>query len=270
MLCSAYRRHPLQQVAYGAPVGFSGACEAGPGFEAKYCNNKVVGARFYLDGFLSRHKLDAHEFRSPRDAAGHGTHVATTIAGNAVDASLFGTKVATVKGLAPRARVAIYKACWVEPDQVAPTCATSDLARAIDDAVADGVDIINYSLGSNQNDITEPDGLALLSAFDAGVLAVVAAGNDGPSFGTITSPSSAPWVMTVAASSQTGTAFSDAISITAPASLVGNVEMREASFTPMLTVKSPIEAPLIAAADSTPTASSTGSTARRVPDADER
>ena len=259
MLCSSYRRHPLQQAAYNAPTGFSGACQAGPGFEAKYCNNKVVGARFYVDGFLSRHKLDPHEFRSPRDAAGHGTHVATTIAGNAVDAYLFGTKVATVKGLAPRARVAIYKACWVEPGQVLATCATSDLARAVDDAVADGVDIINYSLGSDQNDITEPDGLALLNAFDAGVLAVVAAGNDGPDYGTITSPSSAPWVMTVAASSQTGTAFSDAISITAPTSVAGSVEMREASFTPMLTVKSPIEAPLIAAVDSTPTKSSTGS-----------
>jgi subtilisin family serine protease len=259
MLCSSFRRHPVQQASYGAPVGFSGACQAGPGFDTKNCNNKVVGARFYVDGFLTRHKLDAHEFRSPRDAAGHGTHVATTIAGNSVDAFLFGTKVATVKGIAPRARVAIYKACWTEPDQVAPTCATSDLARAVDDAVADGVDIINYSLGSNQNDITEPDGLALLNAFDAGVLAVVAAGNDGPDYGTITSPSSAPWVMTVGASTQTGTAFSPAISITAPTSLVGNVEMREASFTPALSVKSPIEAPLVAAVDSTPTRSATGS-----------
>jgi subtilisin family serine protease len=259
MLCSSYRRHPVQEVVYNAPVGFTGACQAGPGFDAKYCNNKVVGARFYVDGFLAKHQLDPHEFRSPRDAAGHGTHVSTTIAGNAVDAYLFGTKVPTVKGLAPRARIAVYKACWIEPGQVAPTCATSDLTRAIDDAVADGVDLINYSLGGNQNDISQPDGLALLNAFDAGVLAVVAAGNDGPNYGTITSPSSAPWVMTVAASSQTGTAFSDAIAITAPASLVGNVEMREASFTPALTVKSPIEAPLIAAVDSTPTASGTGS-----------
>jgi subtilisin family serine protease len=259
MLCSSYRRHPLKQVVYSPPVGFTGACEAGPGFEAKYCNNKVVGARYYIDGFLARHKLDSHEFRSPRDAAGHGTHVATTIAGNSVDAYLFGTKVAKVQGLAPRARVAIYKACWVEPDQVSPTCATSDLARAIDDAVADGVDLINYSLGSNQNDFTEPDGLALLNAFDAGVLAVVAAGNDGPDFATITSPSSAPWVMTVAASSQTGTVFSDAIAVTAPASLVGDIEMREASFTPALTVKAPVEAPLIAAVDSSLTIGSSGS-----------
>src|SRR4029077_9447564 len=102
--------------------------------------------------------------------------------------------------------------------------------------------IINYSLGSNQNDITEPDGLALLNAFDAGVLAVVAAGNDGPNYGTITSPSSAPWVMSVAASSHAGTAFSYPIWSRAPTSLVGDIEMREASFTPAITVKSPIEA----------------------------
>ena len=61
MLCSSYRRHPLQQVVYNAPVGFSGTCQAGPGFEAKYCNNKVVGARFYVDGFLARHKLKQSE-----------------------------------------------------------------------------------------------------------------------------------------------------------------------------------------------------------------
>jgi hypothetical protein len=65
--------------------------------------------------------------------------------------------------------------------------------------------------------------------------------------------------MTVAASSQTGTAFSDAISITAPTTLAGAVEMREASFTPPITAKSPIEAPLIAAVDSTPASSGTGS-----------
>src|SRR5215831_16935507 len=162
MLCSTYRRHPLQQTAYTPPVGFSGACQAGPGFEAKYCNNKVVGARFYVDGFLARHTLDPHEFRSPRDAAGHGTHVTTTIAGNSVDAFLFGTKVAKVQGLAPRARVAIYKACWIEPGGADPTCSTADVARAVDDAVADGVDLINYSLGTTLTDLTAADGIALL------------------------------------------------------------------------------------------------------------
>jgi len=244
-LCSSYNRHPLKQVVYTPPTGFSGKCEAGQGFAPGACNNKVVGARFYVDGFLERHELDPHEFRSPRDAAGHGTHVATTIAGNSVDASLFGTKVARVSGLAPRARIAIYKACWMEPGGDEPTCSTSDLARAVDDAVADGVDIINYSLGTTLTDLAAPDGLALLNAFDAGVLTVVAAGNDGPDYGTITAPSSAPWVLTVGASSQTGTVFDDAISIVSPASVAGTISMREASFTPALTSKSPVQQTLV-------------------------
>ena len=244
-LCSGYNRHPLKQVVYAPPVGFSGKCETGPGFAPGACNNKVVGARFYVDGFLERHQLDPREFRSPRDAAGHGTHVATTIAGNSVDAFLYGTKVARVAGLAPRARVAIYKACWMEPGGGEPTCSTSDLARAVDDAVADGVDLINYSLGTTLTDLTEPDGLALLNAFDAGVLTVVAAGNDGPSYGTITAPSSAPWVLTVGASTQTGTVFDDALAIVSPASVAGMISMREASFTPALTSKSPLQAALV-------------------------
>jgi subtilisin family serine protease len=244
-LCAPYRNDPPTQLVYDPPIGFTGACQAGPGFEPTDCDNKVVGARFYIDGFLSRNELDPREFRSPRDADGHGTHVATTIAGNAVDAFLFGTRVGRIAGIAPRARVAVYKACWIKPGETRATCATSDLARAVDDAVADGVDIINYSLGSLETDLRAPDDLALLNAFDAGVLTVVAAGNDGPELDTIGSPSSAPWVMTVGASTQSGTVFDEAISVTAPADIVGEVLMREASFTPKLTSEEPIEEELV-------------------------
>jgi subtilisin family serine protease len=259
-LCAGYNHHPSKQVVYSPPIGFGGKCETGQGFAPGACNNKVVGARFYVDGFLQRHTLDPHEFRSPRDAAGHGTHVATTIAGNSVDAFLFGTKVARVMGLAPRARVAIYKACWIEAGGLAPTCTTSDVARAVDDAVADGVDLINYSLGTTLTDLTAPDGLALLNAFDAGVLTMVAAGNDGPDYGTITAPSSAPWVLAVGASTQTGTVFDDAIAVTAPTTVAGPVEMREASFTPALTSKSPIEQQLVLAVDAPTKSNGTNST----------
>ena len=81
--------------------------------------------------------------------------------------------------------------------------------RAIDDAVADGVDLINYSVGSLETELDAPDDLALLDALDAGVLTVVAAGNDGPELDTIGSPSSAPWVLTTAASTQDGEFFDD-------------------------------------------------------------
>jgi subtilisin family serine protease len=154
-----------------------------------------------------------------------------------------------VSGIAPRARVAIYKACWLRPGDARATCATSDLARAIDDAVADGVDIINYSLGSLETDLTAPDDMALLNAVDAGILTVVAAGNDGPELDTIGSPSSAPWVLTAAASTQSGELFDEAIEITAPDDLAGAVSMREASFTPELSRDDPIEEALVTADD---------------------
>jgi subtilisin family serine protease len=248
-LCTPYRRNPPTALVYDPPIGFTGACQAGEGFEPSHCNNKVVGARFYIDGFLSRHELDPGEFRSPKDVDGHGTHIATIIAGNTVDAELLGTRVARVGGIAPRARVAIYKACWLKPGDARGTCATSDLVRAIDDAVADGVDLINYSVGSLETDLDAPDDLALLDALDAGVLTVVAAGNDGPDLDTIGSPSSAPWVLTTAASTQDGEFFDDGIEITAPADLAEAIVMREAFFTPPLTREDPIEERLIAADD---------------------
>jgi hypothetical protein len=65
--------------------------------------------------------------------------------------------------MAPRAHVAAYKACWLEPGELRGTCSTADLTQAIEDAVADGVDIINYSVGSD-DDIVDADDLALLAA----------------------------------------------------------------------------------------------------------
>jgi subtilisin family serine protease len=245
LLCTSYRRNPPTELVYDPPVEFRGVCQTGEGFGPSACNNKIVGARFYIDGFLFRHDLDPGEFRSPKDADGHGTHIATIIAGNPVSAQLFGTRVARIAGVAPRARIAVYKACWLKPGDLRATCATSDLARAIDDAVADGVDIINYSLGSLETNLTDPDDMALLNAFDAGVLSVVAAGNDGPELTTIGSPSSAPWVLTVAASTQTGELFDEAIEITEPPTLAGAVSMREASFTPALSSDEPIEESLV-------------------------
>lgn len=248
-LCSSYRRNPPTARVYEAPIGFTGTCQAGEEFPPDACDNKIVGARFYVDGFLARYELDPDEFASPKDADGHGTHIATIIAGNYVDASLLGTRIARISGIAPRARIAVYKACWLRPDDRRATCATSDLVRAIDDAVADGVDLINYSIGSLDTELDAPDDLALLDALDAGVLSIVAAGNDGPAPGTIGSPSSAPWVLTTGASTQTGQFFADGVEITAPADLAKAIVMREASFTPPLTRDEPIEGRLVTVDD---------------------
>ena len=186
-----------------------------------------------------------NEFMSPRDVDGHGTHIASTAAGNEVRAVLAGTDVDRINGIAPRARVAVYKACWLEPGQVRGSCATSDLQRAIEDAVADGVDIINYSVGNIDISLDDPDDLALLAASDAGVLSVVAAGNDGPSEATMFSPAGAPWVLTVGASSRTGEKFEEAMRVNAPGNLAANYAAREASFTPALKEVGPITAELV-------------------------
>ncbi len=243
-LCSSVKRNPPTSLSYDAPVGFTGICQSGEGFAESTCNNKLIGARYYLDGFLARNELDPGEFISPKDADGHGTHIASTAAGNSVTAQLFGTRLGQIAGIAPRARIAVYKACWLKPGETRASCSTADLTRAIDDAVADGVDIINYSVGSLETDLDAPDDLALLNALEAGVFSAVAAGNDGPNSGTIGSPSGAPWVLTVGASTQSGGRFEEAIGVTAPERLVQLVTMKEASFTPRLRDRDPVEGEL--------------------------
>ena len=247
-LCRRFRNRD-DIVTYEAPAGWSGRCETGDNFTEDLCNNKIIGARYYLDGFLERYNLDENEFVSPRDADGHGTHIASTAAGNEVRASLGGADVDRINGVAPRARIAVYKACWLEPGQLRGSCSTSDLQRAIEDAVADGVDIINYSVGNTDISINDPDDIALLAASDAGVLSVVAAGNDGPSPGTILSPSGAPWVLTVGGSSRTGEKFEEAMRINSPPSVAADYVAREASFTPALIDEGPITAELVLADD---------------------
>jgi subtilisin family serine protease len=247
-LCKRFDKPRLTR-AYDEPEGWNGRCKTGEGFPASACNHKLIGARFYDEGFRALYDLDANEFVSPKDADGHGTHIASVAAGNPVKAAIGGTTVADVSGIAPRARVAVYKACWLEPGATRATCAMSDLQRAIEDAVADGVDIINYSIGATDGGPTDPDSLALLEASDAGILAVVAAGNGGPGASTIDSPGSAPWVLTVAASSRTGRRFDEALRVTSPASAAGDFTMKEAAFTPALRATGEVKGLLVLAAD---------------------
>ncbi len=260
-LCRRYRRAE-DRIVYEPPEDWNGICQLGEAFEAEDCNNKLIGARWFIEGAESTGLLDSGEIRSARDVDGHGTHTATTAAGNRVSASLYGTLVGTVEGMAPRARVAAYKACWLRPGDQRASCNSSDLARAIDAAVGDGVDIINYSVGSSMREISAPDDLALLAAAKAGVFTVVAAGNEGPNLATIGSPAGGPWVVTAAASTRDGATSVEAMQINAPAAIAGKYAVLEASFTPPLSDVDPIEAQLILVDDGDTTLSdgSTGTT----------
>ncbi len=243
-LCGRYRRAPDVPV-FAEPEAWNGTCETGERFEETDCNNKLIGARWFIDGALESGPIDDGEIRSARDVDGHGTHTATTAAGNRSSASIFGTAIGDIEGIAPKARVAAYKACWLRPGATRASCNTSDLVDAIDAAVADGVDIISYSIGSSLRRVTAPDDVALLAASKAGVLSVVAAGNEGPNLGTIGSPAGGPWVITAAASSRDGESSVEALQITEPPGLAGKYATKEANFTPPLQDSDPIEGLLV-------------------------
>jgi subtilisin family serine protease len=200
---------------YGpAPDGWHGTCDAGEQFSKKDCNNKLIGARFFRLG-AGAATVIPDDYLSPRDRDGHGTHTASTAGGNAnVQASIFGVDRGTVNGIAPRARIAAYKVCWNDAG-----CYLSDIVKAIDFAVADGVDVINYSIGGGPRLLTS-DTVAFLFAADAGVFVATSAGNSGPGAGSVGGPANVPWITAVGASTQDRT-FQGAVELGSGASYAG-------------------------------------------------
>ncbi len=159
------------------------------------CNNKLIGARDMR--FLYETFIGSETYATARDYDGHGSHTASTAAGNPdIEASIFGREFGEVSGIAPDAQIVAYSACGNLG------CFGGDTASAIDQAVADGVDVINFSIGSDTPGLLGPDDIAFLFAANAGVFVATSAGNAGPGAGTVGDPASVPWVTTVGASTQ--------------------------------------------------------------------
>lgn len=186
--------------SYDPPANGPYPCEFGnttwnPADTPFTCNNKLVGAYEFLDTYKMLVGLTPEEFDSARDDDGHGTHTATTAAGNAgVNATIAGSDLGTISGVAPRAQVIAYKVCGAEG------CFSSDSVAAIEQAILDGVDVINYSISGGINPYTDIVSLAFLRAYDNGIFVAKSAGNDGPDPDSVAGRS--PWVTTVGASSQ--------------------------------------------------------------------
>jgi hypothetical protein len=201
-----------------APVTFKGVCVSGEGFDpAKHCNNKLIGAQYFNAGFkASGRTLNWSDYISPRDSnigtngtstghGGHGDHTASTAAGNANNpVTMGGAYMGLASGMAPRARVSSYKVCWTydntaEPDGTNATnsCYNTDSIAAIDAAVKDGVNVINYSISGSQTSSADPVELAFYRASLANVFVAASAGNSGPANAVA---HISPWLTTVAAS----------------------------------------------------------------------
>ena len=175
-----------------------GVCDAGAE-EPIACTNKIIGARYYGADFGNT--VIPEEFVGPRDYNGHGSHTASTAAGaNGVTAVINGGVVGQASGMAPAARLAIYKVLWETADHTSGSGTTAGIVAAIDDAVSHGVDVINYSISGSSQYIVSPDELAFFSAAQAGVFISASAGNSGDTVGASSVAHNAPWEMTVAAS----------------------------------------------------------------------
>ncbi len=181
---------------------FTGVCQTGEQFEADDCNTKVIGARYYLEGFGEENigGADIGEYVSPRDGDGHGSHTASTAAGNfGVETTVGEADFGPISGVAPAAKISAYKVCWTAPNPENDGCANSDILAAINQAVKDNVDVINFSIGGSPAETTvSPTDQAFLGAAAAGIFVSASAGNAGP--GSSTLDNASPWITTVAAS----------------------------------------------------------------------
>ncbi|MCD9640303.1 Subtilisin-like protease sbt3 [Datura stramonium] len=174
------------------PKRWKGICKAGTQFNASMCNRKLIGANYFNKGILANDPTVNISMNSARDTDGHGTHVASIAAGNfAKGVSFFGYAPGTARGVAPRARLAVYKFSFNEGTF------TSDLIAAMDQAVADGVDMISISYGYRFIPLYEDSiSIASFGAMMKGVLVSASAGNRGPGIGSLNNGS--PWILCVA------------------------------------------------------------------------
>lgn len=182
---------------------FIGECQTGEDFDGSACNSKVLAAHYFAEDFIAyvpEDKRSPIEKISPVDVGSHGTHTGSTAVGNAnVETFVDGRSFGLTSGIAPAAKLSVYKVCWEDTDPNTGGCYSSASVAAINQAIYDGVDVLNYSISGSTTTTTDPVSLAFLSAASAGIFVAASAGNSGPTASTVNH--GAPWVTTVAASS---------------------------------------------------------------------
>ncbi len=162
------------------------------------CNDKLIGVYDFVEDNPDTEVVE--ENNNGRDNTDHGSHVAGIAAGNPISGLSIGGEPLVLSGVAPNANIISYRACFLgDPDDVDDDgCQGSALLDAIDQAITDGVDVINYSIGSSPfSPWLAPTAEAFLNAYLAGIFVASSAGNDGPVSGTVGNPAMAPWIVAV-------------------------------------------------------------------------
>ncbi len=190
--------HPFfNPTGFSYPPGFP-KCDAAdstshtPDQDCEYVSPKVIVAKVFYNK-NHQQNLDAQAIQD------HGTHTAGIAAGiydPTLNAVVNGVNIDDMSGIAPGAWLGNYN---VFPGGVLDA-RSEDILNAVDAAVADGMDVLNLSLGGSYHGNNDLLAIGLDNAADAGVVVAVAAGNSGPGQGTVESPGRARKVITVAAS----------------------------------------------------------------------
>lgn len=155
-----------------------------PNADLGRCNDKLIGMYDFTTTSATR---------SATDLGGHGSHTASTVAGNQWQAP-FGGGTFTISGVAPHANVVAFRVCTTG-------CSSTASSQSVNQAVADGVvDVINYSISGGTSPWGDTASIAFRNAVGAGIFIAASAGNDGPVAGSVNHVE--PWVETVAASTK--------------------------------------------------------------------
>ena len=179
---------------------YLGTCAAG-GVDAGKCNDKLIGAYTFVTSIPS----GAPDLPgTATDFGGHGSHTASTAAGNHAQATTADGASVAVSGVAPHANLIMYKVCFEPPSNwTGGTCSNTGTAAAADQAVADGVDAINFSISGGTSPWTDPTSIAFRNAAAAGIFVATAAGNTANGDPNPAQPGTAnhlePWTISVGA-----------------------------------------------------------------------
>lgn len=218
----SFQDNPEDQYNFSNPKGQTfGLCTP------QTCNDKLIGIYDFTD-----------EGTNGIDSVGHGSHVSGIAAGNVYSTNYLGLDF-TVSGVAPHANIISYKTCFFSEEASGGSCSGSALLSAIDQATIDGVDVVNYSIGSEVpcSPWAGLDGngsfcgsfgagqaaRAMLNARNAGIVFVVSAGNSGPGPATVGYPAIAPWVIAAANTTHSRQLQSSAVDFTGGATLLENL-----------------------------------------------